>query len=423
MSDILKGPIKLENICEVIMGQSPPGQTVSNTPKGLPFLQGCAEFGSLYPLSQKWCSSPLKVCNRDDILISVRAPVGELNIADQEYCIGRGLAAVRFGENFPTSYGWHVLRFWSNNLRSRAQGSTFEAVSRRDIENLIVNISPYNERAVIAVILDTVDKAIRRTEALIEKLRRIKAGLLHDLLTRGLDENGQLRDPLLHPEQFRDSQLEMIPKNKDLIPFSDLVFVNPSLSLKLPSPESEVSFIPMQDASDTGEWINRQTRKLSSIGSSFTSFQEGDVLFAKITPCMENGKGAHALGLVKGVGFGSTEFHVLRPRQGNSPRYIYHWCHTRELRLAAEVNMTGTAGQQRVPAEFFTRFTIPKMDPDEQSKIAVILDSMGEAVQREEKQKEKLHLLKAGLMQDLLTGRVRVTKSLIEQFQAPDEGA
>ena len=214
----------------------------------------------------------------------------------------------------------------------------------------------------------------------------------------------------------------------DQVAFSELVLVNPPITASLPSSGSDVSFIEMQDVSNSGEWANHQTRRLSKVGPGYTAFQEGDVLFAKITPCMENGKGAQAVGLVNGIGFGSTEFHVIRTRQGISPRFIYHWCNSNVLRQAAEAQMIGSAGQQRVPEDFFLRFFVPFIGVDEQKAIAVILDAMDVTIRRTEVLIEKLQRVKAGLLHDLLThgldknGELRDSLRHPEQFKDSSEG-
>ena len=103
--------VRLETLAEVVMGQSPPGDTVVDfegdhgDDGGLPFIQGNAEFGLRSPAPAKWCVRPLKVAEPGDLLISVRAPVGHTNRADQQLAIGRGLAAVRFTAADP-SFGW-----------------------------------------------------------------------------------------------------------------------------------------------------------------------------------------------------------------------------------------------------------------------------------------------------------------------------
>lgn len=205
------------------------------------------------------------------------------------------------------------------------------------------------------------------------------------------------------------------------IPFSTLVQVNPPLSCTLPRPDCEISFIPMQDVSDSGDWTNRQTRQLASVRSGYTAFQEGDILFAKITPCMENGKGTHAVGLVNGVGFGSTEFHVLRSKEDTSPRFIFHWCNSSGLRQAAEVQMTGSAGQKRVPADFFSKYFITRLDSVEQRTIAAILDTMDEAIRQTEAVIAKLRQVKTGMLHDLLTRGLDENGELRDPIHHPEQ--
>lgn len=164
-----------------------------------------------------------------------------------------------------------------------------------------------------------------------------------------------------------------------------------------------VSFIPMGDVSESGQWTARQERPLSSINSGFTAFKEDDVLFAKITPCMENGKGTHAVGLRNGIGFGSTEFHVLRAKSGADPRFVFHLAHWQQTRKAAEGKMVGSAGQKRVPRSFFDEFLVVNLDAKEQSRVAQILDTLDTAIQETESLIAKLKAVKQGLLHDLLT--------------------
>ena len=189
----------------------------------------------------------------------------------------------------------------------------------------------------------------------------------------------------------------------DITPFSELAQVNPprpALDLRDLDP---VSFIPMSNVSESGRWTEQQSRPYGEVRRGYTYCAEGDVLFAKITPCTENGKGCHAIGLTNGVGFASTEFHVLRAKEGVDPRYIFQWSVNLSLRLNAAAQMTGSAGQRRVPAAFFDRFTVPKLSPPEQSKIADVLSTIGRAIEQTEALIAKHQRTKTGLMQDLLT--------------------
>ncbi|NTU81622.1 MAG: hypothetical protein HGA45_19945 [Chloroflexales bacterium] len=212
------------------------------------------------------------------------------------------------------------------------------------------------------------------------------------------------------------------------VPLSELAWINPSLPKALPDKDKTVSFIAMADVSEGGQWTSRQIRRVRDVGFGYTAFQEEDVLFAKITPCMENGKGCHARDLINGVGFGSTEFHVLRAKPGTSTRYLYHWSQSVNLRLKAESMMTGSAGQQRVPSEFFDLYLIPNLPSHEQRRIAAVLDALDEAIAATEALVAKLTLMRQGLLHDLLTrgldehGDLRDPERHPQQFKESEMG-
>src|SRR4030042_7073723 len=127
---------RLGDVCEIIAGQSPPGITYRNKPEGLPFFQGKADFGLIYPVAQVWCVEPIKLALPGDILISVRAPVGPTNVADVKCCIGRGLAAIRCGEDVEKDFILFALRFLEPGLVAKGAGSTFKAINIDDLQKL-----------------------------------------------------------------------------------------------------------------------------------------------------------------------------------------------------------------------------------------------------------------------------------------------
>ena len=132
---------RFTEIATVIAGQSPPSSTYNERGEGLPFLQGNADFGDEYPVPTSWCDAPQKIAQLGDTLISVRAPVGELNRADREYAIGRGLAAVRAIDSNPNFLHQALIR-WRQSLQRVAQGTTFDAVTARHFAQLYVACPP-----------------------------------------------------------------------------------------------------------------------------------------------------------------------------------------------------------------------------------------------------------------------------------------
>ena len=176
--------VRLGEVGEIIMGQSPPSALVNQEGNGIPFLQGSAEFGAKYPLPKNWIVKPLKLAPKNSILISIRAPVGDLNIADKVYCIGRGLAAIKVNNSKANNFFiWFVLHLFSDRLVKISQGSTFEAIGHNELNNFLIPLPPLSEQKRIAEILSQIDQTIEKEEKYKQKLERLKKGLMEDLLT------------------------------------------------------------------------------------------------------------------------------------------------------------------------------------------------------------------------------------------------
>lgn len=209
------------------------------------------------------------------------------------------------------------------------------------------------------------------------------------------------------PKGYKTSKLGIIPEDWDVKHFEDVAVINPS---KENLDENEiVSFITMSDVSDDAKLIGYQPKLYKEVSNGFTAFKDRDVLVAKITPCFENGKGALVDNLLNKTGFGSTEFHVLRPKKYGDEVYIYYHTITDRFRKIGEKNMTGTAGQKRISADFVRGFLIPYPRNDiERKKITDILSTWDKAIELKEKLIEQKKEQKKGLMQRLLTGKVRL---------------
>jgi len=173
-------------------------------------------------------------------------------------------------------------------------------------------------------------------------------------------------------------------------PISHVVDVNPRIPTEIASDaRREVDFVPMAQLSDQGYVTPIVSCPLADVLKGYTYFENGDVIVAKITPCMENGKAAFVDNLPHKIGFGSTEFHVLRPRESVDGRYLFYMVWNPEFRKEAEGNMTGSAGQKRVPKAFFDRFQIPLPPLSEQKRIADILDKV-DAIRRKRQEAVQL---------------------------------
>ena len=148
----------LSDVAKIIMGQSPPSITYNTICEGLPFFQGKADFGDLYPSVRYYCSKPIRIAEPGDILISVRAPVGPTNLNREYSCIGRGLSAIRVGDKVSRNYLFYFLRYYEPELIKAGIGSTFEAISRDDIETVKIPFKALAEQKRIAELLEQADQ-------------------------------------------------------------------------------------------------------------------------------------------------------------------------------------------------------------------------------------------------------------------------
>lgn len=170
---------KLEDISNITMGQSPDSDFVNTEKIGTPFLQGNAEFTNKYPIEKYWCTKPQKIANPTDILLSVRAPVGAINIANKKFCIGRGLSAISFNCN--KLFGKYNLEFNLFQLIKKSQGSTFSSINKKDISEVILFIPCLEEQTKIADFLSAFDRKLENQKAQLEHWKQIKKGLLQQM--------------------------------------------------------------------------------------------------------------------------------------------------------------------------------------------------------------------------------------------------
>ena len=175
----------LTRCVDVTAGQSPPSETYNEKGTGVPFLQGCADFGEYHPQTAVSCSAPSKLAPSGSVLMSVRAPVGELNRADQDYAIGRGIAALKAKEIDP-DFLYYGLHRWRQSFRRLGQGSTFEAITTRQLKQVIVALpADTEEQRRIGAVLKLADEAIAKARAELEATRDLKSSLLRFLFREG----------------------------------------------------------------------------------------------------------------------------------------------------------------------------------------------------------------------------------------------
>jgi type I restriction enzyme, S subunit len=269
----------LGEIATIIMGQSPPSTTYNKIGKGLPFFQGKTEFTKKHPVAVKWCSKPNKIAEPNDILITVRAPVGATNIANQKCCIGRGIAAIRRKQN--NDYILYFLQSIEKVLSARGTGTIFGGISGKILLELPILFPPLEEQHQIAALFQALDRAIEDIEAQEQHIRALRTKLAADLV-RVEARFGHL----FNAANCRPATLGQIAKEV-------------RQNTKSPLEEGIERYVGLEHLEPGNLKISRWGNVAE--GTTFTkTFKEGDVLFGRRRAYLKKAARADFEGLCSG---------------------------------------------------------------------------------------------------------------------------
>ncbi len=391
----------LEQEAELIMGQSPASEVINVHGQGLPFLQGNAEFGTTYPRAQYWCSQPVKRSVKGDILISVRAPVGALNKADQGYCIGRGLAAIHF-KTTQVDFGWYALQHEVHQFQRVSQGSTFEAINRTELGKLTFLRPTDIEQTKIAAILGSIDETIEQTQSLIAQIGRVRQALLANITTslgghtqRRQTEIGEL------PIHWNISSLGKVADLKNGINFSS----SQKGSNGILTVDVVNMFVDDTVISDENLYRVNTTVEHEHL------LEDGDLLFVR-SSVKQQGIGWTTLfkPLNEAATFCGFIIRARLQEKSLIPLFVLYWLRSPNVRKWIVSNASHSA-ITNISQEVLSRIKIPTPPIPEQERIVAVLSKVDRAFSHEKLTLDALKRVKRGLMHELLTGRRRFVVS------------
>lgn len=281
--------------------------------------------------------------NKGDILLCNIGTIGTSLVLkqDSKFLIAWNLFKLKIDtERFNPKY----IKYYLDKLKlinyfdKLLTGGTVKFINKTKMGQIRIPICDIRKQDKIVSVLDKAQELIDKRKEQIEALDELVKSQFIEMFG----------DPFNDEKGFGTNKL------------GEVTGVNPKKAeIKDLDKELLVSFVPMDRVGEKGEFNPEVSKSIGEVYSGFTYFRENDVLFAKITPCMENGKGAVAVNLSNGIGFGSTEFHVLRPlREKSNSYWIYHLTTLIEFRRLAERKMTGSAGQKRVPTDFLNNIQV-----------------------------------------------------------------
>ncbi len=324
------------------------------------------------------------------------------------------LLVQRVGRFIPINCDHQFLKVLLNSqeyhhaLLAQQKGMDIPHLSKTEILEPVVAIPPVDEQRQIAEILNTIDEAIARTSSLIAKLKQMKAGLLHDLLTRGLDENGELRDAIGHPQQFKDSPLGQIPKDWETGVLGDVVDPNRPIVYGILMPgygyPGGIPVVKVKDIINSKIQTSDLLLTSPEIDNNYrrSRLEPGDLLF---TIRGTVGRMAFVPEHLRGANI--TQDTARLAIINADPHFVRQYLEMPKPQAFIELH---TIGQAVKGINLRDVRLIPLVVPptSEQLKIIDICDTYDNRIRAEEAYRDKLKLQKTGLMHDLLTGRIRV---------------
>jgi type I restriction enzyme S subunit len=308
-------------------------------------------------------SSSTNVIPSGNVVIATRVGLGKVCILGQDTAINQDLRGI-----IPLSESVLNVRylFWwlksvSSVIVAEGTGATVQGVKLPFIKNLRIPLPTLVEQQRIVRLLDEAFEGIAIAKVNAEKNLQNARALFESHL------------------QSVFAKSVAISMNWPIKTLGEVCQLKPAKSearARL-SAAADVSFVPMEDLGINDKWVKAlKSRPLSDVAGSYTYFAEGDVLLAKITPCFENGKLGIATNLINGVGFGSSEYFVLRPDAAVSAEFLYHYLNRDSFRLEGAARMSGAVGHRRVTREFIESYPIPVPSRSEQQRIISNLDEL-----------------------------------------------
>ncbi|WP_338130179.1 restriction endonuclease subunit S [Ferrimicrobium acidiphilum] len=405
---------RLKHVTSVEMGQSPPSDSYHQDGTGTSFLQGCADFGEIYPNAVNSTTQPRKYAHVGDILFSVRAPVGAMNVSDKVYAIGRGLCAIQANNPFL----WWVLTAQRLQLQAVSTGSTYDAVSVEQVRGLVIMSPPLLEQQAIAAYLDKetakIDKLIAKKQRLIELSDERRASLISQAVTKGLD-----------PEvPMKDSGIEWIgemPEHWDVSPFKWHIESNVGgVWGNDPSGTSDTVVLRSTEQTVDGHWTINQPalRQLSLNEKQSALLEEGDLVVTK-----SSGSSLHigkttlvSSELAKLECCYSNFMQRLRMKSSFLPRLAWYVMNNGIVREQLDLSSNSTTGLANINGGTIGQILLAIPPASEQKSLVTYLDKETAKIDKlKELNKRQISLLsekRQALITDAVTGKIQEAREV-----------
>ncbi|MEV4689055.1 restriction endonuclease subunit S [Microbacterium sp. LWH3-1.2] len=384
-------------VSEVFLGQSPPSATYNEHREGLPFYQGKADFGLVHPTPRVWCRQGSKFAKPNDVLISVRAPVGDVNMATEDAVIGRGVSAIRAAEGVDPWYLYFALGFMKPALEAQATGSTFASVNGATLRDLQIPLVPFEDQTAISRTLRLLLTQLQGEERALESAAETKAAAMQRLFSQGLRDEPQ-----------KETEIGQIPEGWELATIDKHFSVtsggtpsrgNDSYWVGGTIPWVKTTEVNYSVITETAEHITQAGLD----GSAAKMLGTGTLLMAMYGQGVTRGK----VGILGIEASCNQACAAMTPTDDDVlPRYLYHFLTSRyeAIRLLAHGGQ-----QQNLNLDIVRKIDVPvPSTTDEQQEIVDVLDALDRKIDLHRRKRDVIGQLFKSLLHKLMTGEVSV---------------
>ena len=381
--------VNIKDVGKIQTGNTPPKKDLENYGNHIPLIKPPQLNDELISDAEDFLSTigskKGRILPPNSVLVSCIGNLGKTGINNKPVAFNQQINAITFFPQINPKYGFYFFQsqYSKRQLESLASATTISIVNKSKFSSIKIPLAPFNEQVRIVSkmeeLFSRLDQGVKDLQQTQQHLEQYRQSILKQAFTGKLSaswrkiNSEELDEYTTHP--FNDNYWNL-PSSWKWLPFKAIAEINPKLPYDLDY-EIDVSFIPMSKVEkETGYIDLTENRKFGEVKKGYKRFINGDIIFAKITPCMENGKMAIPYGLTNGVGIGSTEFHVIRMRNDYSLNLFYYYFLLQKwFRKFAEQQFTGTVGHRRVPTDFMKTVYVPVTSYDEQRKIIDLIEN------------------------------------------------
>ena len=412
--------ITVGNLGEVITGYTPPTKNTEYFGDKYPFITPTdITIDSRTVQTERFLSQKGYEYNKNRLLppnavcVTCIASIGKICMTTVPSVTNQQINSIVVNQDkYDPCFIYYLLLTQTDIIQSVANSATTPIVNKSTFASINVCVPPLPTQTQIANFLDRktgqIDELIRIKDRQIELLQEQRTALINQAVTKGLDPNVEMKPSGVE-------WIGEIPAHWKVLRTKHVGSSNPSKNnTKTACLKDElVVFLPMERVHTDGTIDQELRRPYSQLKNGYTYFEEGDILIAKVTPCFENGKIIHIKNLATSIGFGSTEFIVIRPDlQKVFPPFLHYIFYNAPLRSIGKHFMTSAIGLKRVPTEFVESFRIPIPTYQEQTQIANFLDrkteQIDELIATEQRKIELLKEYRQSLISEAVTGKIDV---------------